>query len=781
MNPTGVERRLTAILAADVVGFNRLIAADKTETLKKLKSLSTELIEPRRAAFYGRVVRFSGDGILMEFASVIGAVQFAMQLQKSVQGWTAANFPDQPFALRIGINLDDVIVQNGDILGSGVEVAAGLVAFAEPGSVCISERVYEQIRDKLKFEFNDMGPQDVAGIDQPVRVFEVLTDQQTGNIRQVRRTTTWPLKPISLALASFVVLLSVAGAILWRQSLDPGQDNVTPQSAPTPIEHRPSIVVLPFENLSDDVKQEYFADGMTVDLTTDLAKMPGLFVISRNSAFTYKGKKPEIQDVAKALQVEYVLHGSIRRADDLVRINVRLVDTETERNLWAEKFDGNLNDIFVLQDKVISKVVDTLALKLAAEGSPPTLGTGTDIAVAHDAYLRGLALYYRRKPVENAKAAEHFRRAIGFDPGYAAAYTALAKVYVQAAIGEHAYAEELGIHWVQGYTEARRLLEHGKARPNADFHVLKSWLALRKRQYHEAIVESRKALALNPNDADALEALSEALIYGGQPNEGMAYANQALRQNPTLRGRPLYLLGVAAFALDEMDKAVEQIERAMLEQPERKADFAGILAAAYGTLGRASESRSAFATFSKGIQNRPSMAWTAKSQNFTNPRYHTWRRVDLAWAVFSHPFATGSVLIRLAQGLRIAGAAESVGGFLMLDHASRLNGDEIAKLLFGRTISGANFWISEIVWQQQRSDDGSVQHSGDAIHPGLPQSTEARGRIENDLLCETWPALAKELELCVVIFKVSESNARLRWGDYVMVTDIGPQPFRVRP
>jgi hypothetical protein len=300
---------------------------------------------------------------------------------------------------------------------------------------------------------------------------------------------------------------------------------------------------------------------------------------------------------------------------------------------------------------------------------------------------------------------------------------------------------------------------------------------LRKRQYEEAVAEARKALELNPNNADALEAFSEASIYAGQPKAGIEYANKAMRQNPTLRGRPLYLIGLAEFALGNSAKAVEHIQQAILEQPGRKADFAGVLAAAYGELGRTDEARSAFDSFSRAIVSRPSMAWSVKSEDFTNPRYHTWRRVDLAWAVFSYPFAARAVLERLANGLLVAGAPVSVGGYLLLDDGGRLGGTDIEKLLFGKRIRGTNFWLSELVWEQKRTVDGGVLHTGDPIHAGLPKTATAKGRIRNDMLCETWPALTRGLEHCVVIFRVSDPNARLRWGDYVMVTDIGPQPF----
>jgi TolB-like protein/DNA-binding SARP family transcriptional activator len=584
----------------------------------------------------------------------------------------------------------------------------------------------------------------------------------------------WPL-----AAAVAAALLFAGLAVFWEPPWGTGEKPASIERMAYPLPEKPSIVVLPFLNLSDDPSQAYFADGMTDDLITDLAKISGMFVISRNSAFAYREDSVRLQQVAEELGVRYVLEGSVRRVGDDLRINAQLIDATTGGHLWAERYDGPLADVFALQDRVTERIVEALALELLPDEARRIAASETDNAAAHDAYLLGLSFYKRRTPQDNAEAAASFEKAIRLDPDYAAAHTALAKAYIQAVIGENAYAEKLGIFWTEGYTKAWTLLEKGMARPNADVHVLRSWLALNKHQYEQAIMEARRALDLNPNDAEALEALAEALIYAGQPAAGTDYAQRAKRQNPSLLGRPSYLMGLAEFHLENPQMAVRHVEQAIRQAPGNEADFSGLLAAAYGSLGLTEQAEKAFEAYSQGFLNRPALAWSAGSVAFSNPRFHTWRRIGLAWSVYSFPFAEGEVLERLAAGLATAGAPRGVGGYLSLDEANRLSGPEIERLLLGKEIKGKDFWLSEFAWRQERSHGGEVTHAGYPVHAGLPEAAAGVARIEDDRLCEQWPSLTTAFEICVVLFRVSDSNARVRWGDYVMVTDTGPHPFSV--
>jgi tetratricopeptide (TPR) repeat protein len=498
---------------------------------------------------------------------------------------------------------------------------------------------------------------------------------------------------------------------------------------------------------------------MTEDLITDLSKNPGLFVIARNSSFAYKGQKVKVHQLAEELGVRYVLEGSVRRVADELRINAQLIDATTGGHLWAERYDGTLADVFDLQDKVTERIVAALALKLTPHEAGSMRGPGTDNVAAHDAYLLGLSHYYRSTPTDNAKARDHFEQAVELDPNYSAAYTALAKVYLKVR-GEAAYSEKLGIYWMAGYTRARRLLEKGMARPNADSHVLLSWFALRKRQHDRAIDEANRALELSPNSSDALEALAEALIYSGQPTEGIEVAERAMRQNPALPGRPLYLVGLAEFTLGVPQNAVKHLERALRHAPNQT-HYADILAASYAELSNLQHAEAAFEILAQGL--------------------HYEERADLVRLVASHPISSLRVLDRLADGLRVAGARSGFGGYLPLSATNRLSGDDIRSLLFGRKIKGTQLtWqASEFDWRQQRTADGGVEHFGFPVQPGVFSGATGTGRIEDDMLCERWPELSDILDICVVIYRIPEGNAKILWGDYVMFTDLGPQPFRL--
>ncbi len=412
MSEEGVERRLTTILAADVVGYSRLMAADEAGTLAQPKTHRKEIIEPKTAAYHGRVVKLMGDGTLMEFGSVVDAVNFAVDVQRTMAERNAGVPEDRRIAYRIGINIGDIIVEGDDIYGDGVNVAARLEGLAEPGGICVSRPVHTQIRGKVDLAFEDLGKQQVKNIPEPVRVFKVLLDSPaTGHAAvpppAAKRSLRWPVVAVGLA-----ALVIVAGAILWQRPWEERLEPASEANMAFSLPDKPSIAVLPFANMSGDPEQEYFADGMTDDLITDLSKISGLFVISRNSAFTYKGKAVKVRQVAEDLGVRYVLEGSVRRVGDEVRINAQLIDATTGGHLWAERYDGSLADVFDLQDKVTERIVDALALELTPQEAQRVTGPGTDNVAAHDAYLLGLTFYYRRTPESFAKAKIHFERAV---------------------------------------------------------------------------------------------------------------------------------------------------------------------------------------------------------------------------------------------------------------------------------------------------------------------------------------------------------------------------------
>jgi TolB-like protein len=366
-------RRLAAILAADVAGYSRLIGVDEGGTLERLRALRRELLDPKIAEHRGRLVKTTGDGLLVEFASVVDALRCASEVQREMTERNTGVPPDNRIEFRIGINMGDIVVEDGDIFGDGVNVAARLEALAEPGGICVSARVQEDAAGRLDLVFEDIGEQQLKNIARPVRAYRVITEARPA----------------------------------------------TPQaSAGPPLPDKPSIAVLPFQNMTGDPEQEYFVDGMVEEITTAISRLPWLFVIARNSSFTYRGKPVDVKQVARELGVRYVLEGSVRKAGNRVRITGQLVDAITGNHIWADRFDGALDDIFELQDRVASSVVGAIEPRLRQSEIERAVRKPTQNLDAYDLYLRALAHYYRYTEQDFAEAIALLRQALAIDPSY---------------------------------------------------------------------------------------------------------------------------------------------------------------------------------------------------------------------------------------------------------------------------------------------------------------------------------------------------------------------------
>ncbi|HJY79644.1 MAG TPA: adenylate/guanylate cyclase domain-containing protein, partial [Candidatus Binatia bacterium] len=371
MAPSGVRRRLAAILAADVKGYSRLMGEDEVATLRSLTA-SREVTDALIAQHHGRIVGTAGDSILAEFASVVDAVQCAVEIQRELKVKNAGLPEHRRMEFRIGINLGDVMVEGEQIYGDGVNVAARLEALADAGGICISGVVYEQIKNKLTLSCEDLGEQSVKNIAEPVRVWRVALDETAGNMvgaasrshPAMPKRTGSSRRPspltIGVAVAGLGLLVSMVILVQYLSGRPQAPSAAIPPAPPLPLPDKPSIAVLPFTNLSGDAQQDYFGDGIAEDLITDLSKLSGLFVISRNSTFTYKGKAVKLAEVSKELGVQYVLEGSVRRAENQVRVTAQLVDATTDHHLWAERYDRSLQDIFTLQDEIRQKIMFAL-------------------------------------------------------------------------------------------------------------------------------------------------------------------------------------------------------------------------------------------------------------------------------------------------------------------------------------------------------------------------------------------------------------------------------------
>ena len=592
-----MERRLAAILSADVVGYSRLMAADEEGTLAQLKAHRKELIEPKTAAHQGRVVKLMGDGTLMEFASVVDALKFAIDVQRAMAERNAAVPDDRRVVYRVGINIGDIIVDGDDIYGDGVNVAARLQELADPGGIHVSRTVVDHAKGKVDLAFEDLGEQALKNIPEPIRVYRVPIRAAGADTVVTGGKPTSPAAWKRPALvAATATLIVAAGIALWMRPWEPTVEPTSIELASVermafPQSDKPSIAVLPFTNMSGDPEQEYFADGITEDLITDLSKISGLFVIARNSSFSYKGQQVKVRQVAEELGVRYVLEGSVRRVGDQVRINAQLIDATTGGHLWAERYDGSMADVFSLQDKVTQQIVTALAVTLTADEQAARAQTETVNPAAYDAFLRGWELYRNDTPEDYAAAIPFLKKAIKLDPDYGRAHAALAAVYWSSF--KNRWTRSLGLSLNQALVQASVYLREAMKHPTALAHQIASErAAFYRRRADEAIEEAERALALDANDPAGYLAMANALIKAGRPDEAVDQLHGAMRLDPHYPADYLSRLGRAQFAMEAYHDAVSTFELAASRNPEDDGTFV-YLGAAYSHLGRDEEAKAA--------------------------------------------------------------------------------------------------------------------------------------------------------------------------------------------
>ncbi len=535
-----MERRLAAILAADVVGYSRLVEQDEAATLAALKQRRKSILNPLVAQHHGRIVKVMGDGVLVEFASAVNAVTCAVELQKAMAEASDGLPMHRRIDLRIGINLGDVVVEGGDLYGEGVIIAVRLQAMAEPGGICVSGGVHEQVGSKLPLAIEDLGPCEVKNISKPVRALRVRMGQQE------------PERP------------------------------ATHQAAQGKL----SIAVLPFDNMSGDPEQEYFSDGITEDIITSLSKISQLFVIARNSAFIYKRKPARVQQVGAELGVQYVLEGSVRKAGSRVRVTAQLVETRSGGHLWAEHFDRELTDIFAVQDEVTQEIVSALALKLTADEQRRLVRSGTENIEAYDCFLHGREAFWRHTRDANAEAQTMLARAIELEPRFSAAFSFLSYTHSQDYINGWTADPERSLQLCHEY--ARRAVALDATEPAARAALSSAYLW--RREHEAAIAEAKASVALDPNYSLGHMLLGWAVHYAGRHEEAIECYNKALRVDPYYPGVYLHFLAQAYFMLGRLDDAIATLRRRLLRDPE--SDISRVLlAACYGHLGRADEGR----------------------------------------------------------------------------------------------------------------------------------------------------------------------------------------------
>ena len=546
MPPERVERKLTTILAADVAGYSRLMGGDEEGTLARLKTHRAELINPKIAERRGRIVKTTGDGMLVEFPSVVDAVRCAVEIQRTMAKRNAEVPEGIRIEFRVGINLGDIIIDGDDIHGDGVNIAARLESIAEPGGICISESSYHQVRDKLAVRFEDMGEQQLKNIARAVRVYAVN---------------------------------------VGAESIRPAPPGVASEKPRPP---RLSIVVLPFANIGGDPKQEYFVDGVTESLTTDLSRMSGMLVIGRNTAFTYKGKHVDLKQIGHELSVRYVLEGSVQRGGDRMRVSAQLVDAATGNHLWAERFDKPLADLFDMQDEIVARLAGQLGTQLITAEARRSEWAANPNSL--DLYFQGMACAAKgMTPEYLLRASGYFERALELDPGNIQAL--VRRAHVNIAMAVLATSDDQAAQF--GAAEAALTKALSLVPEHAVAHAVLGYVQILTNRAFQGIAECERALALDRNLATAhsLIGLAKSLIGRGEETE--AHVQEALRLSP--RDTNAYLwMGVAGFAkllLGSDEEAVTQLRRALeFNRNHPRAYF--WLAAALAHLDRLNEARS---------------------------------------------------------------------------------------------------------------------------------------------------------------------------------------------
>jgi len=523
-----VQRRLAAILAADVVGYSRLIRAEEESTLARLGAIRSELIDPSIARHDGRIVKTMGDGLLIEFSSVVDAVRSAVEMQQSVAAHEADVPEDRRIVFRVGINLGDVVIDGYDIHGDGVNVAARLEGLADPGGLCVSGAVYDQVRDRLDFTFEDLGEQEVKNIDRPIRVWRWASDTS--------------------AMAS-----GSAAA-----------------DKPPPLPDKPSIVVLPFDNMSGDAEQEYFADGLTEDIITELSRFQTFFVIARNSAFAYKGQSVNIGKIGQELGVAYVVEGSVRKAGNRFRITAQLIEAASGNHIWAERYDHDLTDIFDLQDEVTRSIVAAIPGRLESADFDRIKRKRPEDMAVYDYVLRGKMHHHRITKDDNTEALRLLDMAIELDPEFAESYAWKACTLGQAlARGFGDNKEELFAQDVAAVEKALSLDEN-----NFECHWIMCEVRMMVARMEEAELHHNKALALNPNDPRVVAQRSELLTWLGRAVEGVDWAHQAMRLDPYHAAGRAHLLGRALYVAQSYADAIEAFKQVRVPSFSHHAEIA---------------------------------------------------------------------------------------------------------------------------------------------------------------------------------------------------------------
>ena len=701
MAEEGFKRKLAAILSADVEGYSRLMGDDEEATVRSLtayREVLTALIQQHN----GKVVDSPGDNLLAEFASVVDAVQCAVAVQKEIKARNEQLPENRKMRFRIGINLGDVIQEDERIYGDGVNIAARLEGLSEPGGICISRTAFDHIESKLPYGYDFIGDQTVKNIVKPVGAYRVLMDPRVTVSGKPAGAKPVPVRRIPVLIGAFVLLIAGAVAI-WQFYLPrPPVKPLSTENMVSPLADNPSIAVLPFKNLSDDPKQEYFADGMTDELITDLSKISGLLVISRNSSFVYKAKTVNVQQVAEELNVKYVLEGSIQRAGDRVRIRAQLIDGSTDHHIWAESYDAVMENIFDLQDKITKQIAAVLEVKLTAKEQNHLANKETTNIQAYDAFVKGWEHLHRETPDDLDQAISLFQGAIELDPMYGRGHAALAWAYLNSSL-RFKWQEFFESH-IEFSLLARKHLELAMRNPSSTAHLVASKMALFRRLYEDSATHAQLALSFDASDPDANLNMALVLMATGKPERGLEFVEKTMQLDPRNMAAPLSAAGMAYFIMGDLQKAAMMTERAIDHNPTIAGRYES-LSAIYALLGRDQDAKAAY---DKSLKD-----WI---YGLIPP--------DLTTIMISFLVKDRKVADRYADGLIKAGWLGKPSEYYKIYVENRLTGDEIRNLVAGQEITIHEY--DRIYW---------IDHHKNGRLKDISRVREGKWWIEGDMLC----------------------------------------------
>ena len=724
-----MERRLAAVLAFDMVGYSRLMGADEQGTLEAHRRHRREIFTPRAGQYHGRIIKFTGDGALIEFASVVDSVCFAVEVQLALRDENAALDEAKQFRYRIGVNIGDIIPDEDDIFGDGVNVAARLQELADHGGICLSGAAFDQVKGKLDLTFEYVAERRVKNISEPLTIYRIQLDTKAEQLATpVSSTAPAPAGTIHKkhAVAASVLLLAVAGAAVWSQPWKLIWPTTQLERFAYPLPDRPSVAVLPFINVSGDPEHDHLAEGLTDDLITELSKVSGLFVIARHSVLAVSNTADKIQDVAAELGVHYILEGTLQRADSRLRINVKLIDAVTGLSLWAERYDREYRDLFAVQDDVIGKIISALEVKLSEGERDQLERIPTDNLEAYDYYMRAEQEGFFYSDVDTyRRTLSFYQRAIDLDPNFANAHAGIARVAVDVWRNDYNFLWSAAVARKIAYDAAGQALRLDPN--NARAHTVLALLQLVDGRETEARDSAKKAASAQPNDAEAVGNLALILAQTGNHAQAVTEMNRAMRLDPSPAPSFQLLAGIVYYTARENERAIPLIEAARDALPKAEPAREYLIAA---FVHQGDQLRA--------VQEKAKLLELFPDSNLTyySYLYDYWREDDLRYHL---------------EGLQAAGVPQWPFGFEGKE-ADQLREAELRDLIDGKVWKGTHKNGTEFIQYFDKAGNTAYRSSNTNI-TGVAE-------VHDSNICETFAGYFRGRTVCGYVYRNTTPNER---------------------